>query len=264
MPPIPAGIVATVHQIRERIAHLAALPAQELGGLMNALESRVADELRHSAREATMLAADLPASPIVPVGYEPPLPPVVDRVLIRARDEWRSGVAEPPRMGAARIDEYIRDPDGLGWSSADAKHLDRPVAYTRNGQFAWCGAFAAYAWQAGGLRARIRRDAMPSCYKLHRWASGSPRIIAPAAVQPGDVVVVGPGNGHPWGAHITIARGPVEAGQVPTYEGNAVGEGPDGAQQEGVIRRKRPLSAQDPRTYRVLYAVRFMAEDLEG
>lgn len=210
----------------------------------------------------------------------PPAVTPAARALARAEAEWRSVVREPAGEapnGAARIDRYIRGSDGLGWGSADADNLDEPVPYAHNGQFQWCGAFAAYCWAAGGLRRRIRRDHMASCYKLHTWAGGTDRIVRPEDIQPGDVVIVGrqPGAligrdaiGRPryapvWGEHITLARDAPADGYVPTWEGNAGGELGDGTQGEGVVRDRQPLAADDPQRYRVLYAIRFSGEDLE-
>jgi len=95
-------------------------------------------------------------------------------VLEVAEREWRRPVVEPNRdgqvrAGAGRINEYIRGALGLGWPTAQVGVPS--VAYTRNGQFAWCGAFAAYCWGAGaGLRADLRRLACPSTFRLWELA----------------------------------------------------------------------------------------------
>ena len=59
--------------------------------------------------------------------------------------------------------------------------------YERNGDFAWCGAFAAYCWSS--LKLDIRKRTFPSTYRL--WRDWQSRRIPTAGMRPGDIVVVG-------------------------------------------------------------------------
>jgi hypothetical protein len=170
--------------------------------------------------------------------------------LVRALAAWREGILEPgqPPIGDAtgqpeRIDDMMRGPLGSGWTW-------RP-AYTKNGQAAWCGFFAA--WCLGDAipsddRARI----MPSTYRLQQAAAARhPGLarLSPTEAQPGDVLVVrNARDGKAWGDHITIVeRVDPAAGLIHTVEGNARGWVPGARMgvaedcREGVIRRTRPM-----------------------
>lgn len=161
--------------------------------------------------------------------------------------EWGRVVREPapgrPRE-AARIDGYIRGPLGLGWPSA-ATGPDDSQAYERNGQFEWCGAFAARCWGAAGLDAEVRRLRFPSTYRLGSTEAkhGPPLLRVPLdRLQPGDVLVVTDGR-KPWGAHVTLVQSVQAAeGLAYTIEGNARGKLGDGSLGEGVVVRTRPLA----------------------
>jgi hypothetical protein len=234
----------------------------------------IAAELgRQAVRLAAMAAVDVGRAP--PPQAQPSAGPwasldAVAHVIERATLEWQHGVREPDGSGpngAVRIDGYIRGPEGLGWTSADAHDLNRPTPYTRNGQFAWCGSFAAFCWAAGGLRRDLRRDVMASTWKLWSWAGGTARHISPRDVRAGDVVVVGALEGEPaHGAHVTLcavtpAKG---AASIETIEGNAHGRYPDGSTQEGVVRGTHFFDVADPAKRRIRHVYRFLAADLEA
>jgi hypothetical protein len=183
-----------------------------------------------------------------------------ERAVATARAEWDLNVSETTPHGRDRIDHYIRSVEGLGWKWQ--------APYTENGQFAWCGAFIGYCWGQAGLTFDLRKRVMPSCYRIWKWASGTDRFLcSDHALLPGDLVIVGNDRSPRWGSHITICRArPEPSSSIPTFEGNAHGEGPDGTTREGVVRRFRPYQwqANDDRSYRFLYAVRFLEEDLDG
>lgn len=187
-----------------------------------------------------------------------PADPRLEPALERARQEWGIGICEPPGNNCDRIDLYIRGMQGLGWDWCDPYEHDR--------DFAWCGAFAAYCYEAAGIRTAVRRDNMASTLRLWNWASGSGRMVPPDEVRPGDVVVMGPPTGEPRGAHIGICESvDLAARVVNTIEGNAVGQNPVGESVQGVIRRRRRMSdsAADPGEYCILYGVRPKSEDFD-
>ena len=213
---------------------------------------RHAERERNAAQIDVEAPADAPAEPAA--GTAPALGARADEVLARARAEWESHVQEPRGQGWERIDDYIRGAEGLGW-----RWLDR---YERDGQFAWCGAFASFCYTA--LEPGIRDKDLASTYRIARWARGTPRIIPFDDVQPGDIVIVGPARGSRWGAHITVCeRVDGDAHRVLTIEGNARGTGPDGSRYSGVIRQARPFPSDDlsVRTYRVMDVVRPLPDD---
>ena len=221
--------------------------------------------LRHAWRERDAAEADLEApedAPVPEASDQPasgPAPAADDArtqlVLARAEEEWRRPVTEPNGPGWERIDEYIRGQQGLVWTWEER--------YVRNRQFAWCGAFAAFCFEAAGLNAEVRTKVMPSTYRLHSWAKDSVRFVQAESVAGGDVVIVGPAGGKVWGSHITICESVTADGHIATFEGNASGAGPDGSTYEGVVRQRRPFDreASTARTYRVMYGIRFLPED---
>lgn len=170
--------------------------------------------------------------------------------LARALVEWQRGISEA--TGKATIDAYIRSPAGLGWSWEEV--------YEKNGQFQWCGAFAAFAW--GAVKLALRKEHFASTYRLKRWARDTARFLAPRELVAGDVAIVGAANGKKWGDHVVIVEA-IEAEQIRTIEGNAVGLAPDGTTWEGVIKTVRPFVASTTKIKRVLFGVRPLAEDFE-
>jgi len=193
----------------------------------------------------------------------PPARSVAERVVAAAVAEWTLDVREPPGPNVERIDRYIRGEQGLWWGTAALNDRDSMI-YRRNGQFAWCGAFAAFCFGAAGLSAEVRRKSFASTYRLHRWSEGSDRRVSVKSLRRGDVVVVGPadGSGKAWGNHVTIAETVDEDG-VHTLEGNARGNGVNGERYEGVIRSFRPFRGNEKRgrDYVVMFGVRPLAVD---
>jgi len=188
-------------------------------------------------------------------------------VLAAAAAEWARDVREPPRPGgAARIDTYIRGPQGLTWGSVEMGPGARPgIPYTRNRQFEWCGAFAAFCYGAAGLGRLHRLKRLASTYRLWVWAreDNGARWVDPEALQPGDIVVMGPA-GDRDGAHVALCVTAPDGGTINTFEGNARGIGPTGASIEGVVKQVRPLAGAPglmDADYRVLFGVRPLPGD---
>lgn len=192
-----------------------------------------------------------------------------------AHQIWAMGVQEPPGNGAAQIDRFIRGPRGLGWPSADAHTWKAGAAYTKNGMFAWCGAFAAECLGRSGLSASIRYKHLASTSRLWAYCKGTPRDIPIEEARPGDLAVVSSGE-KSYGEHITVITGvQPDEGLYQTVEGNARGlaAGDDGTLWEGVVKRTRPyrdlpLDARCPLSGRaqsmvVVKVYRFLLEDFQ-
>ena len=158
--------------------------------------------------------------------------------LKRAEAEWQRVVKEPD----SRIDDYIRSRDGIGWT------WEKP--YTRNGQFAWCGAFAAFCWSS--VRFSIRQKIFPSCYRLYsRWLNTARHIEADQML-PGDIVVVFTSKRSVQGDHITLClTAPDSDGHFATIEGNSHGTACEGERAEGVVKNVRSID-QVAHVYRLL------------
>jgi len=160
-------------------------------------------------------------------------------VLTRALQQWLATVRDPARGDTspaaercrATVMEYISA--GLGW--------DWVKYYPGDGAFAWCGAFAAWCWRAGGLRPEVAKKSFASTYRLHRWGQENPaRLVRFPKIVPGDVVVVGDGD---YGSHITLALAwDLPQSALVTVEGNALGRLPGGEWGEGVVMRVRARS----------------------
>lgn len=182
-------------------------------------------------------------------------------VLQAAEQEFYRDVREPPDGNGARIDDYIRGPQGLTWETAQASPWVAGVRYTQNGQFFWCGAFAAFCYGVAGLSQEIRKKHFASTNRLLSWSRGTQRYVEPNALRPGDVVVMSDAS-TPSGRHIGICT-EVSGAYVNTIEGNATGTGPSGRKMEGVIRGSRPLpqAATSSQQYRIIFGVRPLPED---
>lgn len=197
-----------------------------------------------------------------------------ERALDEARALWTSTIVDPPhgatseRAGysLSRIDEMIRSERGLAWSWRGA--------YRGDGDYQWCGAFAARCWASAGLRLEVRLAWWSSTYRLDRWASYQPLEIGPDdprnpppppneprrqyqrcdgqsspgsllwLPRAGDVALVGTRG---YGSHITIveAYGEVDR-QVQTISGNGWGALGDGTRGQGVVRRAYAIGAARP------------------
>ena len=177
--------------------------------------------------------------------------PQSEEAMKRAEAEWQRNVTEPEYGGEwQRIDAYIRSSQGLNWS------WESP--YTRNGQFSWCGAFAAFCYGESVLPS-IRKKIFASCYRMwSNWGSTS-RCRDGEQPLPGDIVTVFTNDEQTpvQGNHIVlVVNSPDEHGDFHTIEGNAHGEGPDG-RIEGVIKRTRNISA-------VAHIYRLLSEDYDA
>lgn len=146
------------------------------------------------------------------------------------------------------IDQMIRF--GLGWT------WEPP--YAGDGDFEWCGAFAAKCWP--GIKPALRRTYFASTYRLDRYGSyrsvngekneGEGRLMATLdehSTQPffvpraGDILLIGP-TGSGYGKHICLVESYSQATRMfSTIEGNGTGLGPNGERQQGVVRAKRSL-----------------------
>lgn len=263
--------------MKDRLEHMLNLSA-ELGENLVVFTT----EMRHLQRELMMARQDAESDGTITV--DPRHAEGTDHAVDRGRQavkvamkEWERGVCEPGTRGMPaqrleasrqRIDTYIRGDQGLTWTSANTDDLSKPTPYKRDGDFSWCGAFAAYCYGALGLDRQIRRSVMPSCRRLKKWAEGSKRLLdpfdKPLELQRGDVLVVGRA-GSRYGDHITLVREVLETGQgrilFRTVEGNANGQGRDGDEYEGVVLQERPLLRSTDREYAAHYAVRFLAGD---
>ena len=217
------------------------------------------EELRRAERALNALSIDLN------LDYNPPMSDRLSvaqapyQVMKNAQREWDLNVSEPPKgQEQPRIDEYIRSNLGLGWSSADIKHLDKKAPYTRD-SFSWCGAFAAFCY--GDLvPLAMRKKIFPSTFRMYdHWARSS-RNRGKGDIQAGDIVVVWTSQSqsvrdkYHYGQHITLCEF-VDGDEIHTIEGNAKGELGDGTWGEGVIKRKRSLKD-------VAYVYRLLSEDL--
>jgi len=177
--------------------------------------------------------------------------PQSEQAMKRAEAEWQRNVTEPSYGGDwQRIDAYIRSSQGLGWS------WESP--YERNGQFSWCGAFAAFAYGESVLP-KIRQKIFPSCYRMWaNWGSTS-RCRDGEQPLPGDIITVFTSDEQTpvQGNHIVlVVSSPDEHGDFHTLEGNAHGEGPEG-RIEGVIKRTRNMST-------VAHIYRLLSEDYDA
>lgn len=198
----------------------------ELEIRINALEN----DVRRMNRALGQAHLDLDAT--VSIGFNHTVPAISEHAreaIKRAQSEWSAVVIDP----CQRIDTYIRSTQGLGWG------WEEP--YTRNGQFAWCGAAVAFFYTE--LKSQIKKKILPSCYRLYtNWAQTS-RRIDPAKLQAGDIVVIYTSKRSVQGDHITLC---VDAstlldGYIKTIEGNAHGTLGDSSYGEGVITRERTL-----------------------
>lgn len=159
-------------------------------------------------------------------------------------DPARSDDSALARLSKQQIDTMIRF--GLGWT------WEPP--YAGDGDFEWCGAFAATCW-GEAIKPELRKLYFASTYRLDRYGSyrpafgeenkGSGRLWQQIdggelqrAPRAGDIALIGnKGYGH----HIALIE-KYEDGRIYTIEGNATGDGPNGEKQQGVVRRRRPLS----------------------
>lgn len=211
------------------------------------------DENRRYRRAMNQLCIDIDVFVDVDVNIERNVNPNthIRNVLVNAENEWKRNVTEPGLGGDSdRITYYIKSTNCLSWTWEED--------YVKNGQFAWCGAFAAACYGVA-VRSNIRSKIFPSCWRLFDNWSKTSRRQDPSKIMPGDIVVVftsAEKKPH-YGNHITIARtSPDHEGNFNTIEGNASGLGPDQNWREGVSKRTRNVSD-------VAYVYRLIDEDYD-
>ena len=172
--------------------------------------------------------------------YKAPATSIHAREAIkRAQAEWNRNVIDP----SERINAYIKSTDGLGWSWEKD--------YIKNGQFAWCGAFASYCYTK--VNSNTRKKIFPSCYRMYKNWSKTSRRVSADQIQVGDIVIVYTSKRSVQGDHITLCSdaSTLKDGYISTIEGNARGELGSGEYGEGVIKRERQLD-QIAHVYRLL------------
>lgn len=222
--------------------------------------------------------------------------PEQDKALINAGENaimyadraWKKDIVDPTRKAwgdpafaedRAFINDIIKsERHGLGWPTVSVATKD----YRWDGDFEWCGAFAAFCWDIVDLN--IRKHYYASTYRLFRYARylGPPNKFAtfmkqaPAgtiarkytelvgsddakaglvdvfAPRKGDILIV---NGSDrFGQHITLIESwDAQKRTFETIEGNATGRGPKGNRHQGVIRHTRTI-AQAKHIYRPGFA----------
>lgn len=197
--------------------------------------NNVSDDLRRSKRAINQLRIDLEPRDFIIKDFDhvATFNDKVDEVLKRSENEFNLNVTEPGGGGdSSRINTYIKSVEGIGW--------DWEKDYTKNGQFAWCGAFAAFCYNS--VRFNIRYKIFPSCYRMYNaWGNTTRKV---KDIYTGDIVVIYTSDEQSpaYGNHITIALGPPDSeGFFETIEGNAKGYGPDGQYREGVSKRTRNI-----------------------
>jgi hypothetical protein len=185
------------------------------------------------------------------------------RAIASSHAYWLKDIVDPKasdtspdaKRCCAEIDTMIRAATCLNWYWEPA--------YAGDGQFEWCGAFAASCWP--GIKRSIRQTFFASTYRLDRYArympvgndpnpkpaSGPYRLIVdlgetstPASLtftpRPGDLLLIGPKAG--YGQHICVVESfDAATCMFSTYEGNGTGKGPNGEIQQGVVRGQRRL-----------------------
>lgn len=211
------------------------------------------EELRRAHRTVGQLRLDMKAALEAPSIIERRVytSPQALKAIERAEAEWALNVTEPEYKGEwKRINTYIKSREGIGWTWQED--------YTKNGQFAWCGAFVAFAY-GDELNFPIRQKIFPSCLRLWNAWGKSARCRDGEAPQAGDVVVVFNdinNKSDPQGNHITLCiEPPNDLGLFSTIEGNARGAGPEG-RIEGVIKRQRDINS-------IAHIYRLLSEDFE-
>ena len=163
-----------------------------------------------------------------------------NEAIKRGLEEWSRVVVDP----SERINAYIKSVEGIGWTWEKD--------YVKNGQFAWCGAFAAFCYTKA--RFNIRNKIFPSCYRLYSNWSNTSRKVKVEEVQPGDIVVVYTAKRSVQGDHITLCHSvDLKNRMIHTIEGNAKGTLGDESYGEGVIKQERSFD-QVAHVYRLLGA----------
>ena len=149
--------------------------------------------------------------------------------------------------------EQMVDVAGAGWD------LGEDGEYTDESELDQCGYLVAASGREVGryleddrcvdvaLRRPVAALCLGSTARLHyaQWweeaEAPDPERIPFEQIRRGDIVVVRTSGVHPYGDHITLARGPLEDGEVPAVEANATGRLGDGTTGEGLVVRTRKL-----------------------
>lgn len=185
------------------------------------------------------------------------------------------------------IDGIIRTTKGIDWD------WEPPYVgnETGHGNFEWCGAAAAFAWKAAGMKMTYRRSFFSSPYRLDRYArylpfehtqnirppTGPYRVIidlderSTAASlgdfepRAGDILLVGMCKSA-YGTHVALVEGFDRARNMfLTIEGNGTGMGPNGVKRHGVVAGERPLGLRGgapATTYHARRLIRVAPSDL--
>jgi hypothetical protein len=219
-----------------------------------------------------------------------------ERALERAIAAWKRDIIDPPGKSLhdpafepdrTEIDSYIRHGVLMGGVSNP-----KSFKYTKDGDYEWCGAFAAHCWEPF-VHDDLRQLYFPSTYRLDcygRYLAGfqTPNAQAVAKKYPkpldeksarkhmrlthmssveevnqfapraGDILLVGTTGGAAYGTHITLVESwdPVKK-VFNTVEGNGTGLGPDGKRRQGVVKAVRPLGPPAPtKIYHALRLIR--------
>lgn len=245
------------------------------------------DAIDALVKSRTQVTAPLPVTPRLPIVLTgDKLRDLGLKVVQQAETLWSGSIIDPPddaaKWASSRliIDRMIRSPIGLNWSWYKE--------YIKNGDYEWCGAFAATCWAVAGLLLPWRYSFWSSTFRLEQWSHYRPFESTSSGTKPatggrmvielnteskpshavfpdgtlpreGDVVMVGMDKSG-QGTHITIA-GSYDAttGTFHTIEGNGTGIWPDGTKQHGVIKAIRRIGlqpGQSPQTYHVRRVIR--------
>lgn len=201
------------------------------------------------------------------------------RALSTALALWHNLVRDPPRRSLHDrqydedrriIDALIRTPVGLNWPRCS----DEVEAYRFDGDYEWCGAFAARCWRAAGLDPMLATIYFSSTYRLDMYGrerlafaskrekalvarlggkceylqlddDSTPDDVAAFAPRAGDILLVGSESYEdrmPYGTHVTIVESfDAAASTFLTVEGNATGELGNRQHGQGVVKQARPL-----------------------
>lgn len=179
-------------------------------------------------------------------------------MIVDAHTWWKKDVYDPTVHDTTAAAKFSKDAityfiqKGLGWTWEDA--------YKGDGDFEWCGAFAAAQWAQ--VKPQLRKTYFSSTYRLDRYAkyrsafgeknTGTGRLVLDLderttiadfqkkwTVQQGDILLIGPSG---YGAHICLVESFAETtGTFSTIEGNGTGRGPHGERQQGVVKALRKL-----------------------
>lgn len=187
--------------------------------------------------------------------------PLAQRIVSASLAEWGREIHEAPGPNWKRIREYMKL---LGKNDADD--------YEHDGDAQWCGFGAGFILAQVGISLpllRVKKPAelgdMASTYRLLCLANlqSKARYVAPAQVQPGDVVSLGrTGPKRPsYGEHIEICINASDDEVIETVGFNAYGLFPSGKYGQGVIRRERPRVPTDTQKG-IIFGMRVLSTDL--